>query len=250
MDRWIRSLALVAVAVIALGGVTAKDANAIVQEFFGEDLIPAGVVPPGGNAATARQNFLNELTAGVSTESFESFANGSTAPLALSFTGGLGTINATLNGGGSIMNAPGSGRFATSGSQYWNLQTNAVGFSIAFASPIAAFGFFATDIGDFNGSLTLQTSNGVVNNYVVPNTLNGANGSLLFYGLIDTDNPFTQVTFGNTATGTDSFGFDTLTVGDITQVTATPLPAALPLFLMALGTLGFVSRRRLKVGRA
>ncbi|NKB25192.1 MAG: hypothetical protein GKR87_12610 [Kiritimatiellae bacterium] len=40
--------------------------------FFGEDLTPGGSVPPGGNAETARNDFLSNLI-GTSTEGFESF---------------------------------------------------------------------------------------------------------------------------------------------------------------------------------
>ena len=231
-----------ALIVFAAGCLVAPaQGNALVQTFFGEDLTPGGTVPPGGNAATARQNFLNALTAGVSTEDFESFVPGASSPLALSFVGGLGTILGTLNGDGATQNFLNSGRFPTSGEQYWNSFGT---FSISFASPVAAFGFFATDIGDFDGNVTLQTSDGVTKDYLIPHTVLGPNGSLLFYGVIDTDNPFTDVTFGNTSEGVDGFGFDDLTVGDVSQVSAVPLPAAFPLFLSALGLLWGLSWRR------
>ena len=52
--------------------------------------------------------------------------------------------------------------------------------------------------------------------------MNGLGGSVLFWGLIDTDNPFTSLTFGNTAAGTDFFGFDDMTIGSVEQVVPTP----------------------------
>ena len=235
-----------AFSLLAIGlSLQATAANAITLTFFGEDGSPGGTVPPAGNAATARQDFLDALAAGVSTEDFESFAFGSTAPLALSFTGGIGTIDATLTGAGDIDDG-GAGRFPTSGSNLWDVTGS---FSITFGTPVAAFGFFGTDVGDFEGSLTVQTSDGVTTtDYVVPHTIDVSSGALLFFGIIDTDNPFTSVVFGNTEAGVDIFGFDDLTVGDVSQVqvSAIPLPPAMLLFLSALGALGLIGRRRFR----
>jgi hypothetical protein len=147
-----------------------------------------------------------------------------------------------LSAGGTIFGAPGAGRFATSGSQYLEVSQSA--FNITFSSPVAAFGFYGTDIGDFNGQLTVTTQNGGSTLYTVANTVNGANGSLLFWGIIDTANPFISVTFGNTAAGVDFFGFDDMTIGDIQQVAQTPLPAALPLLIGGIGAMVMVARRR------
>ncbi len=212
--------------------------------FFGEDLNPGGTVPAGGNAETARNDFLSNLTAGVNTEDFDGFVDGTTAPLNLNFTGGLGPIGATMSGTGEIENSTGSGRFPTSGANFWEVSG---AFVIDFLAPVAAFGFYGIDIGDFNGQVTVQTQDGsgnILSDFVINNTINGPNGSLLFWGLIDVLNPFQKIVFGNTNAGTDFFGFDDLTVGDVAQVSAVPVPAALPLFAAALGGMGFAGWRR------
>ena len=52
-------------------------ANAQITEFFGEDLNPNFTVPAGGNAETARDDFLATLSSNVGTEDFESISTGS-----------------------------------------------------------------------------------------------------------------------------------------------------------------------------
>ena len=42
------------------------------------------------------------------------------------------------------------------------------------------------DIGDFSGQVILQLQNGGVTNLVIPNTINGPGGSVLFFGFYDT----------------------------------------------------------------
>ena len=89
--------------------------------FFGEDL---GLgedtrLPNTPNADAARKNFLSNLVrVGVATETFESFAPGTTLPLAIIFPG-AGTV--TLQGNGTINNAPtgtnGIGGYPISGDQ-------------------------------------------------------------------------------------------------------------------------------------
>jgi hypothetical protein len=221
----------------------AGSANAAVLTFFGEDTGANGAFVPGGASETARNNFLANLD-GVGTEDFEGFANGTTTPIALTFPGSAGSITATLNdpsGSAFTSTNPGAGRFATSGVSFLQEVTN--GFRIDFSSPIAAFGFYGTDIGDFKGQITLTFTNGSTLNLTVPNTLNGPNASLLFFGVIDTVNSYTSVTFGNTNAGTDFFGFDDLIIGDIDQVDPVPAPAALVLFGLGLAGLGFARRR-------
>lgn len=227
----------------------ATSANAVFTSYFGEDLNPGFTVPVGGNAATARANFLGNLSGGVGNQDFESFAVGTGAPLALSFPGSSGAITATLNGTGLVENNAGAGgsggnafgRFATSGSQYWEATQQ---FSIDFSTGISAFGFYATDIGDFGGQVTLTASNGVVTNLVIPNTINGPDGSLLFYGFTDTSNSYTSISFGNTAPGVDFFGFDDMVIGDLRQIVASE-PGAMA--LVGIGLLGMsLARRRRK----
>lgn len=224
-------------------------ASAVLNIYFGEDLNPGYTVPAGGNAISARNNFLSGLT-GVGTETFESFLVGTNAPLNLNFPGSTGAITATIQGTGVVENDAGGagsggnafGRFNTTsgGSNYWEATQS---FSIDFSAPIAAFGFYATDIGDFNGQVTLTATNGAVTNLVINNTIGAPNGALLFYGFIDTGVSYDSVAFGNTAAGTDFFGFDDMVIGDLEQV-AIPEPGTLSLLGLGLLGMGWKLRRR------
>lgn len=215
----------------AIGIGSPADAYTI---FFGEDLGlgEATRLPSTPNADAARDSFLSNLV-GVGTETFESFAPGTTPPLAINFIG-AGTAN--LQGDGSVENVPtgtnGVGRYPISGNQYF--ETSSGNFSVDLTEPIAAFGFYGIDIGDFEGQLTLTLANGGTETLTVPNTILSPGGSVLYYGIIASDESevFTQVTFGNTASGVDFFGFDDLTIGSLEQVNV-PEPTSM------LGILGF-----------
>jgi len=184
---------------------------------------------------------------GVGTEDFEGFSAGDESPQSLLFPG-AGT--ATITGDGEIQSVPsgqsnGFGRYATSGTNFWEVTGV---FEITFDEPVAAFGFHGVDVGDFNGQLTLTFENGSQQIVTVPNTQNGAGGSVMYFGLIDTENTFTKVTFGNTNSGTDYFAFDDMTIGSLEQVVGNPVPdagssralAALGLFALV----GFARKQR------
>ena len=192
--------------------------------FFGED---AGLgettrLTSHPNADTAQTDFLSNLT-GVGTEDFEGFNDGDQVPLFINFPG-AGT--ATLTGGGDILEVPsgtnGAGRFPISGDKY--LETNTFEFYVEFSSPVAAFGFYGIDIGDFNGQIELELVSGASTTLTIPHTVNGTGGSVIYYGIIDANNPFTKITFTNSGSGADVFGFDDLTIGSTEQVTITPTP--------------------------
>jgi hypothetical protein len=219
--------------------------------YFGQDLrwVLNGTPLAGTNSANARASFLSTLT-GVGTESFESFAIGSGAPLPLSFSG-AGT--ATLTNNGNVSDGSDNGRKATTGSRYWDLSTGTGGsqFTITFSQAIAAFGLYGTDVGDFGDQLTLSFYRNNVLSYSWSPThglaggAGGANdGNLNFFGYINTVSLFDEVRFssvGTTSQSEDFWGFDDMTIGSQEQVSV-PEPASLA--LVATGLLGLAAMRR------
>lgn len=215
--------------------------------FFGEDtgLGESTRLASFPNAAAAQAAFLANL-ANAGVENFEGFADGTAAPLAVNF-GAAGT--ATLQGNGNIAEVitgtNGFGRYPISGTKYWE-STDV--FYIDFAQPQVAFGFYGIDVGDFNGQLTITYADGSSQTKVVPHTVGSPGGTVIYFGFIDTNNPFTSITFGNTAPGVDYFGFDDFTIGTREQVISKPVPAftSVGIVILAgmLGVIAFVAIRR------
>jgi hypothetical protein len=235
------------VAITCLSLLVVGSAQGSVQTYFGEDLGLGEENPllAWPNAAAARNSFLSGLT-GVGTESFEGFSEGSTPPLSLIFPTPSGNITATLTGDMSVAyvdpgTTNGVGRYPTDGVMY--LEGSTYDFMINFDQPIAAFGFYGIDIGDFGGQVTLTTVNGGSTVYNIPHTINGIGGSVLFFGVIDTTHLYTQVDIGNTGSGIDYFGFDQMTVGSLGQVIV-PVPGAILLGSIGVSLVGWLRRRR------
>lgn len=208
------------------------------------------------NSQAAEAAFLAQLV-GTGTETFESFAAGTGGPLAITFPG-AGT--ATLSGSGDIQSVPagqtnGAGRYGVSATNYWEVVAGSSGsFEIDFSDPIAAFGFYGIDIGDFAGTLSLVFDNGNIATQSVPTApQNLADGSVLYWGIITdpSDGEISSISF-QTTTGTgDIFAFDNFTIGSRQQVVPNSVPGPLPL-LGAGAAFGWSRRlrRRLKASVA
>ena len=235
-------------AVVGAGLMSVGGAQAALMTYFGENKTPSQQVV--GDPVLAKGNFL--INSGpVLTENFEGFARGDSAPLSLVFTGPGGPYSATLtnaSAGSAIETFNTLGRFNTSGAsggpvagKWWDSGS----FTINFGTPISAFGFFGTDIGDFNGQVrvTLTDVAGAVISRTINNSL-GIEAGLLFWGFTDDVNRYTKIAFDNTAAaGIDGFGFDDMVVHFAPGV-VNPTPEPDSMALVGLSLLGLATLRR------
>ena len=205
------------------------------------------------NSTTAGNSFKSQLT-GVSTEGFESFDTGTAAPLNLTFAGTAGTLLATLNGPGLVQSATrasptGTGQYATAGIRYFEIDDAA--FTINFALPVAAFGYFGADLetpSRINITLNyaaggsrvynLETLFGYTAASYLPGTSFLPSGGIHFLGFIDNANPFSSIVFNGAGAGGDIWAFDQMTIGESRQITS--IVPELTTWAMMIGGLGAI----------
>ena len=244
-------------------GLAALSAQAGPMTFLGNDSLASGVVNASGAAATARAALLASLS-NYNVETFESKTAG-TAPT-------VGSPLSVLSGGSTLAPVTGTvgtstvantntagtgaftGRFNTTSApftgpigQWW--QTNR-SFTLTLGTAASAFGFYATDLGDFRGVLDIDVCLGLAacTNYLVSPT-SGSNGSLLFFGYTNDLSTFDRLVFkvsqrsGLMQGQFDVIGFDDLVVGNVQATTShIPEPASLALVGLALCAVGLARR--------
>lgn len=239
-----KRLVLLTVAMLFIAG-SAQAAPTFYAEDVGtgNSFVP---MAPGSwiNSIAKQTQFLTHLT-GVGIESFEDVVGGS-APGTRTFNG---TVNATFTGSMTVLDLPypatnGFGAFPTDGDKVLEAFTNE--FEITFDKEIVAFGFMGIDIGDFNGQITLTTVDGVSTDYVFPAVVPTRGTGVLFFGVIDVDNPFDKITIQNSSTDPvfgDIFGFDEMIIAEDYQVVI-PAPGAILLGGLGTGLVSWLRRRR------
>lgn len=257
--RLIPSVLLAAVAAFGAG-----PSGAEVRIFFGNDPFAAGVVPPGGSAQTARNAFIASLL----TDARESFDGASfiagTQPTVVSpqaVLGGAGAmyrnpgaLGTTLIENRTFIGGVSTGRFNTSSPGAGNWWETSASFTLTLTSGVQAIGFYGTDFGDFGGSLRLALFNGdqpLVDNILV-GPGGGQNGSLLFYGYLNTEISFNRVVFTLTQLDPDDIdSYDLVGLDDLVVGTAVPEPQTWILFTCGLGlVLPSIKRRSIARLRA
>lgn len=221
---------------------------------------------PRTNATAARNAFLDRLT-GVKTQDFESAQLGS---------GGLAVVNALASGGDPLQVFPSTvssfgqaavvnnsfdgneyfGRFNTSSAGAGQWIDIDFAFTLEFATPVSGFGFFATDVGDFDGSLEVLLSfvggGSLTIEDVAPTPSTSTNGSLLFFGVVDDTQLISgvQVRVMQALSPDDPnfsaeiVGFDDLVTGALKPRDPNPVPEPGTLALAGLSLLGLAAARR------
>lgn len=235
--------------------VAAAGAQATMTTFTG--LRTTGIGTPSGSPLSAHDAFIGNIT-NVGVENFTGFNVGDPAgvTLAISFTGNGNTATISGDDGFGIPNFEVNdyhgnvdGRYDTTGAGDRYLQSLGTPIIITFGAAVNAFGFYGTDIGDFGTaggaalSVDLTDSNGNVTNKTIQSA-GVADGSLLFWGFVDTGVSYTSIRFNGSAL--DGIGLDDLIVGNLrtTQPPALPEPGSMALGGVALLSMLAMRRRK------
>jgi hypothetical protein len=203
---------------------------------------------------------------GVTTESFET-ATADKTPidgLVQSLSGVTATYSYTKKTDGSSVGATvqkadangltNAGTFPTDGIQGISINS-ANNFKIKFASPLAAFSFWGTDLGDSKNTLTVvlrKAGLNVQSKLIDYLDANAGQSSVFFFGGIaqNAAEQFDEVELLSSISSTgDAIGIDQLTVGTAAQLTPQSKPVPTPALLPGLVALAAGARRRSKAAQ-
>jgi len=198
-------------------------------------------IAAAGGAGAVRLNDFEALTVGP-------------VPATLDFGGGLQASFTALSTGATALTS-GNGaysEFPISGTKHiTSLTLKGTSFwTITFNQPLTAVGFYTTDPSDWAGSsgtipslqVMLTGGNGSVTYDLTPgvNPTSIANASVSFFGVVDTSNPFTQITLLHPTHDLteDAVGLDNL------MAVPVPEPQTWVAMLAGLGVLAWRLRAR------
>lgn len=200
-----------------------------------------GTVP--ATIAAKRAEFLAMITSPAS-YGFENKSAGDTPAVigTMVFGSGATLVNVTMTGSSGtptpilVRDINTAGRFNTTAGGTNYLQVRALNgdyMQLAFSTPVAAFGFYGTDIGDFGGKLScvMTRSGGGTDTFVIRDDTStpSPDQDIIFWGVVDPSATWTTAQLVMTAgsSTTDYFGFDDFVVARPSQIIA-PAPAAPP----------------------
>jgi hypothetical protein len=209
-----------ALLLLALGGapVMGEEGNRYGEPIicFGEDL---GPYPPGPqnvwpddtpNADAARECFFAHLCK-AGTENLDDFPFGDYSSAIFDF----GVMGEGMMLTSAVYQQPMTMIDGAMQNNFYG-PFGPVMFSLVFPSPVKAVGFVGFDIGE-GSQLTVKFfdhRNELIDMVDVPHTYpNAPSSTLLYFGYIRKDHPFSSVVFENSAVSSDLFLFDDITIG-------------------------------------
>lgn len=223
--------------------------------YFGLDNTNLSAGGAQSNAATAASQFT--LAAGsIAVQNFDALALAS-VPASIA----VGGVNASFTNSATSYSriSSGVGTFSTfpiSGSQYLESLSGqgSTYFTFAFDRAVSALGFYLTDPSDWAGTggslpgLTLNLLRG--SDVLSVDLLQGldatqvVNGNVLFFGVVDSADPFTGFSISSSASlpDEDAIGLDDLQLA-VARRASVPEPAPLALLAMAFMAAALRGRR-------
>lgn len=195
-----------------------------------------------GGTINNNVNF-NAMSLGALDGSFYSGSDGVTIVSSGAVNGVTNTAISQTNTGGSI-----AGEGVHANSNFLSLGATVSSLTFNFASTVYGAGLFTNDVWS-NGGLRIEAFSGLNGTGSSLGAFSGVTSNfqqdgLYFMGLTS-DAGFRSFVFSDTSNnGGDIFGVDDFQFVTASNVSPVPVPAALPLLLVALGGLGIAGRRR------